>query len=83
VGWLDVLLADYTLMTFIIKDLTFKIMLVIIAVFELAMPGEMPTPDPASSHESTHCARRPNFDHPCRLNIDQGWKHISSEACCG
>ena len=29
------------------------------------------------------CARRPNFDHPCRLNIDQGWKHISSEACCG
>ncbi len=29
------------------------------------------------------CARRPNFDHQCRLNIDQGWKHISSEACCG
>ena len=29
------------------------------------------------------CARRPNFDHPFRLNIDQGWKHISIEACCG
>ena len=33
--------------------------------------------------ENMDCARRPNFDHPCRLNIDQGWKHISSEACCG
>ncbi|MBL8342393.1 MAG: hypothetical protein JNL30_13070, partial [Rubrivivax sp.] len=20
------------------------------------------------------CRRRSNFDHPCRLNIDQGWK---------
>jgi hypothetical protein len=29
------------------------------------------------------CARRPNFDHPCRLNIDQGWKPVSIEACCG
>ena len=23
------------------------------------------------------CARRPNFDHPCRLNSDQGWKAAS------
>jgi hypothetical protein len=23
------------------------------------------------------CARRPNFDHPCRLNADQGWKAAS------
>jgi len=29
------------------------------------------------------CARRPNFDHPCRLNIDQGWKPVSFEASCG
>jgi methyl-accepting chemotaxis protein len=29
------------------------------------------------------CARRPNFDHPCRLNIDQGWKPVSNEAGCG
>lgn len=29
------------------------------------------------------CARRPNFDHPCRLNIDQGWKPVSAEAGCG
>jgi hypothetical protein len=29
------------------------------------------------------CARRPNFDHPCRLNIDQGWKPVSIEASCG
>ena len=29
------------------------------------------------------CARRPNFDHPCRLNIDQGWKPVSFEAGCG
>ena len=37
----------------------------------------------ASAQSELDCARRPNFDHPCRLNIDQGWKHISSEACCG
>ena len=30
-----------------------------------------------------YCARRPNFDHPCRLNIDQGWKPVSFEASCG
>jgi hypothetical protein len=30
-----------------------------------------------------NCARRPNFDHPCRLNIDQGWKPVSLEANCG
>jgi hypothetical protein len=30
-----------------------------------------------------YCARRPNFDHPCRLNIDQGWKPVSCEAGCG
>lgn len=29
------------------------------------------------------CARRPNSDHPCRLNFDQGWKDVSSETCCG
>ena len=30
-----------------------------------------------------HCPRRPNFDHPCRLNIDQGWKAARSAAVCG
>lgn len=30
-----------------------------------------------------NCARRPNFDHPCRLNFDQGWKPVSGEAGCG
>jgi hypothetical protein len=29
------------------------------------------------------CARRPNFDHPRRLNIDQGWKPVSIESGCG
>jgi phosphonate transport system substrate-binding protein len=29
------------------------------------------------------CARRPNFDHPCRLNIDQGWKPSPSGSACG
>jgi hypothetical protein len=29
------------------------------------------------------CPRRPNFDHPCRLNIDQGWKAARSAAVCG
>ncbi len=29
------------------------------------------------------CARRPNLDHPCRLNSDQGWKASSLEAGCG
>ena len=29
------------------------------------------------------CRGRPNFDHPCRLNIDQGWKAASSAAVCG
>ncbi|MCC7081031.1 MAG: MmgE/PrpD family protein [Burkholderiales bacterium] len=33
--------------------------------------------------EGWDCARRPNFDHPCRLNTDQGWKHASSATCCG
>lgn len=42
------LVVNYTLMMFIINDLTFKIMFVIIVVFELAKPGETPTPDPAS-----------------------------------
>jgi len=42
-----------------------------------------PGPDEEVAVVNQICARRPNFDHPCRLNIDQGWKHISSEACCG
>jgi hypothetical protein len=46
VGLLDSLRLDYTLMTFIIKALTFTIMVVIIAAFELAAPGETLTPDP-------------------------------------
>jgi hypothetical protein len=46
VGWLDVLAVNYTLMMFIIKDLTFKIMNIIIDAFELAAPGETYTPDP-------------------------------------
>ena len=29
------------------------------------------------------CLRRPNFDHPYRLNIDQGWKPASCVAGCG
>ena len=29
------------------------------------------------------CARRPNSDHPCRLNIDQGWRAASLEVGCG
>ena len=31
----------------------------------------------------TDCPRRPNFDHPCRLNIDQGWKAARRAALCG
>jgi hypothetical protein len=46
VGLLDLLGANYTLMTFIIKGLTFKITTIIIDAFELAKPGETPTPDP-------------------------------------
>jgi integrase len=30
-----------------------------------------------------HCARRPNFDHPRRLNLDQGWKPAAIAASCG
>jgi hypothetical protein len=44
-GLLDLLDANCTLMTLIIKDLTFKIMLIIINAFELAKPGEMHTPN--------------------------------------
>ena len=29
------------------------------------------------------CRRRPNFDHPCRLNNDQGRKAALSAAVCG
>ena len=29
------------------------------------------------------CRRRPNFDHPCRLNIDQGRRAATSAAVCG
>lgn len=45
-GLLDLLTADYTLMMFIIKVLTFKITIVIIDAFELAKPGETHTPNP-------------------------------------
>jgi len=37
---------DYTLMMFVIKVLTFKMMLIIIKSFELAEPGETHTPNP-------------------------------------
>ena len=29
------------------------------------------------------CWRRPNIDHPCRLNIDQGWKADRWTVGCG
>lgn len=41
-------------MTFIIKDLTFKITTVIISASELAVIGEKHTPDHSEPHESTH-----------------------------
>ena len=28
------------------------------------------------------CWRRPNIDHPCRLNIDQGWKAVRCTVGC-
>ena len=34
-------------------------------------------------HLNGKCARRPNFDHPCRLKFDQGWKLASLQANCG
>jgi tripartite-type tricarboxylate transporter receptor subunit TctC len=34
-------------------------------------------------YKSLGCVRRPNFDHPCRLNIDQGWKPSPSGSACG
>jgi hypothetical protein len=37
----------------------------------------------AQGLQNKDCARRPNFDHPRRLNIDQGWKPVSIEAGCG
>ena len=33
--------------------------------------------NPLSPKKLLLCARRPNFDHPCRLNADQGWKAAS------
>jgi len=33
--------------------------------------------------DAKHCPRRPKSDHPCRLNIDQGWKAARSAAICG
>jgi hypothetical protein len=36
-----------------------------------------------ASGPTKQCARRPNFDPPCRLNFDQGWKPVSIEAGCG
>ena len=30
-----------------------------------------------------YCWRRPNIDHPCRLNIDQGWKAVRCAVGCG
>lgn len=45
---------------------------------------QTPAPGTAASrtplHEAVGCARRPNFDHPCRLNMDQGWKPVSNES---
>ena len=38
---------------------------------------------PVTLYEYFRCARRPNFDHPRRQNIDQGWKPVSIEAGCG
>jgi hypothetical protein len=29
------------------------------------------------------CWRRPNFDHPCRLNFDQGREAVARTAVCG
>jgi hypothetical protein len=29
------------------------------------------------------CWRRPNIDHPCRLNIDQGWRAVHCMVGCG
>jgi hypothetical protein len=29
------------------------------------------------------CRRRPNFDHPCRLNFDQRWKAFRGAVGCG
>jgi hypothetical protein len=29
------------------------------------------------------CWRRPNFDHPCRLNFDQGREAVEMTAICG
>ena len=29
------------------------------------------------------CWRRPNFDHPCRLNFDQGREAVDMTAICG
>ena len=43
---LDLLAANYTLMTIIIKSLTFTMTTIIIDAFELAKPGETHTPDP-------------------------------------
>ncbi len=40
-------------------------------------------PRPTRKQNYLWCARRPNFDHPCRLNIDQGWKPVSIEGGCG
>jgi hypothetical protein len=37
----------------------------------------------ATPQAGLHCPRRPNFDHPCRLNNDQGWKAARSAAVCG
>ena len=45
-GWPDLLGFDYTLITFIIKALTFTMMIIIIKVCELTKSGETPTPNP-------------------------------------
>jgi hypothetical protein len=41
---------------------------------------------PKTSHDHAHqvlpCWRRPNFDHPCRLNIDQGRKAARCTVGC-
>ncbi|MBI3369461.1 MAG: plasmid pRiA4b ORF-3 family protein [Burkholderiales bacterium] len=40
-------------------------------------------PGSVSSEKTKLCPRRPNFDHPCRLNNDQGRKAALSAAVCG
>lgn len=38
---------------------------------------------PQSLQFSKECWRRPNFDHPRRLNLDQGAEAVAMTAICG